>query len=492
MNLPFDGYLKRKDAYEAADSGIVLWRKNFACFIIFFAIPFWICAFILRLLPGRLMYLSWIILWYLKPLFDRSILHVISIKFFEPNATLKRLFKGLGKSLYRGLFGDLFLRRFNPFRAAIMPLRVLEQSPVNKKTKIFNERIKLLDKGGLGYSFILTFWGLALEIALLIGELLFILMMANFIGKKLDIYSSEFIINAENYVFALWCLNYIIVETIYVCMGFSVYINSRIEVEGWDIEIIFKGFAEKLKKKKMLGVLSILCMFFIFTPAAVSAQQKPQANPGEVPLDKLEKVLASPDFGSEKDAWDIRLKNPPEQKENITIINYNYNKFIRWLEHIIASGLRISIVITVVILAMIIFFITRKYLKKRNAAIKIKPTLTILQDIPQENPHDILKKAIEFYEQGDLRNAWGHCTAAAILLLQLYRGVVFPPNATENDCANIASVKLNGTDSEKHFRSLIKTWINFAYAGRLPSNESFEEAISFCKSFSTDKEAVNG
>jgi hypothetical protein len=40
-----------------------------------------------------------------------------------------------------------------------------------------------------------------------------------------------------------------LVETLYVCMGFSLYINSRIEVEGWDIEITFRSFAEKLRKK---------------------------------------------------------------------------------------------------------------------------------------------------------------------------------------------------------------------------------------------------
>jgi len=238
----------------------------------------------------------------------------------------------------------------------------------------------------------------------------------------------------------------------------------------------------------MLGILSIFCLLFVFVPTAASAQAKS----AEVPLDKLEKVLESPDFGSEKDAWDIRLKNPPEQKENITIINYNYNKFINWLEHIFASGLRVSIVIVIVILAVVFFFIARRYFKKRSAAIKIKPTLAIFNDIPPENLHDILKKAVEFYEQEDFRNAWGHCTAAAILLLQLYREIVFPPNATENDCANIASAKLIDADEEKSFCLLIKTWVSFAYAGRLPSNDSFEEAISFCNSLLANKEAANG
>ncbi|MDR2964799.1 MAG: hypothetical protein LBU88_03385 [Treponema sp.] len=487
MHLPFEGYLKRKDAYEAADSGIVLWRKNFAYFIIFFAIPFWICAFAFRMLPGKMQYLSWVFMWYLKPFFDRLILHVISIRFFESKATLKRLFKGLGKTLKSGLAGDLLWRRFSPFRSSTMPLRVLEQS--TKSINKYSQRKKLLDKGGLGYSFILTFWGLAMEIALLAGEFLFIIMMANTIGKKFDFFSTDFIINAEIYFFALWCFNYILVETIYVCMGFGVYINSRIEVEGWDIEIIFKGFAEKLKKKKILGILSIFCLLFIFVPSAVSAQ--------DIPLEKLEKVLSSPDFGSEKDSWNIRLKNPPEEKENIVIINYNYNKFLNVLRLIFASGLRVFIILASIVLAVIIFFVARRYFKKKNTAIKIKPTLTIFSEIQQEDPQDILKKAVEFYKNSDsdkkyLRMAWGHCTAAAILMFQLYRGIVFPPNATENDCANIVNAKLEGSDEYKNFRSLIKTWVNFAYAGRIPPDGSFEEAIVFCESLFLAKEAENG
>ena len=157
----------RRSFQEAADAGILLWRKNFIYFLPLYAIPFWITAFSLRLIPGNLIYLSWLIMWLLKPLFDRIILHIVSVKFFDKEADLKKLCQGLGKSIRRGLIGDLLWRRFSPVRSAMMPVRVLEKNI--KTSKGIKERKKLLEKGGLGYCFILTIWGIAVEIALFSG-----------------------------------------------------------------------------------------------------------------------------------------------------------------------------------------------------------------------------------------------------------------------------------------------------------------------------------
>jgi hypothetical protein len=61
--------------------------------------------------------------------------------------------------------------------------------------------------------------------------------------------------------------------------------------------------------------------------------------------------------------------------------------------------------------------------------------------------------------------------------------VNFPPNATENDCAEIvSSMPVLNRDEIQCFCHLIKHWINFAYAGRIPPSGSFEEAAAFCKS----------
>jgi len=481
MNLPFKTAPKQKDSREAADSGLLIWRENFVNFIPFFAIPFWICAFALRLLPGSLQYFSWLILWMLKPFFDRIILHIISIRFFESGAGIKRFLRGLGKSILRGLAGDLLWRRFSPLRSAIMPVRVLESRKKSRKENA--QRIKLLKNGGLNFCFFLTLWGVAVEIALLLGEFVFFVFMANLYFTNIDIsFDREFFEKTEIYIFAAWCINYIIIETIYVCMGFSLYINSRINVEGWDLEIMFRGFAEKIKSKKTAGLLIVFCLVCLFFPVNSFAQDLQNDTTAGVPLEILQDILDSPDFGGEKDLWEIRYKTPPKPNENI---NFDFDPLTEKLRTIFAFTLRLILIMLIAALAVILFLYVRKLVNERNITAK-KSAARVLHGIPLINPDDLMEKAAYFFEHENLRLAWGYCAAAAILSWSLYRGLAFPSNATESDCAAmVKSMTSNNADEAAAFCNLINDWVSFAYAGQLPPAGHFEKAAAFCKSLRT-------
>jgi hypothetical protein len=458
------------DSREAADAGLLMWRECFINFLPFFAIPLWVCAFALRLLPGNLVYFSWLILWFLKPLFDRPVLHIISVCFFESGAGMNRFFKGFGKTLWRGLPGDLLWRRFSPLRAAMMPVRTLEYGS-KKSGKETVKRKELLKNSGIGYCFLLTCWGIALEITLLFGEALFFFMITDLmgIGKDVQFFTVEFFRKAEIFIFSAWCINYMLIESLYVCMGFSLYINSRIEVEGWDIEIMFRAFAKKLKKAS--GVLIVfIFMFFPVNAFTVDFEDS-------VPLEKLHEILDSPDFGGEKDSWGIRFKNQQEKRDNI---NFDINPMIERLRFIFAFILRFIIIVLIAALIVFIIFYVRRFVYRRNTETE-ETTMTTLHGIPLGNPELILQRAVDFFEHGNLRLAWGYCTAAGILSWTTFRGLTFPPDATESECVKIVSSSFSGDDVIT-FNRLINHWINFAYAGRLPPDGSFEEAAAFCKS----------
>ncbi|MDR0443353.1 MAG: hypothetical protein LBH44_08120 [Treponema sp.] len=483
MNFPFEGIVRRKNAREAADSGLLIWRENFIFFLPFFAVPLWICAFSLRLLPGKTQYLSWLIIWFLKPLFDRIILHIISIRFFENGASMKRLCMGLGKTIVRGLAGDLLWRRFSPMRAAMIPVRVLEYDSMSgKKNHMIRDRRKLLEKGGIGYCSLLSLWGIFLEIVLLIGELLFFTMMAELIRKGFVTSFIDLLRDAEIYIFALWCFNYMLVETIYVCMGFGLYINSRIEVEGWDIEIMFRNFAKKLKAKNMNSLLIVFCAICLFLPVKTFADDwKPVSETAH--FEKLQNILDSPDFGGEKDSWGIRLKKPLKQRD---FPEMNMNPMLEKLRRILAFALRFVLVALIAAFLILILLYLRKYKWEKKG----KTAAPIINAVHKKNagsPELFLKKALDCFEHGNFRFAWGYCTAAAIMSFQLYRGIIFPPNATESDCANIVS-SITANDEADEFCNVIKYWVNLAYAGRLPPEGSFEKAVTLCNSL----RAANG
>ena len=492
MNIPFEPALGYKDFREAADAGLLLWRKNFISFIPFYAIPFWTCAFALRLIPGLAPYWPWLIIWLLKPLFDRPILHIISVQFFERDANMKRLRHGLGKSLCRGLLGDLLWRRFSPLRSAMMPVRVLEQNP--KSGRLISQRKKLLKKGGANYCSLLTLWGIAVEITLFFGILLFLVIMSELIMEGFASYMWQSLQNTEIYLYAIYCLNYMLVEPIYVCMGFSLYINSRIKVEGWDIEIIFRDFAKKLKDKTKNGALVVLFLLFFFLPLKTFADSGESFTaPDDVPLEKLQAIFDSDDFGGEKDTWGIRLKKPLQKMD----ISFPDSKKMLRFREVFAFILRFVLIAAVSALVVFLLFYLRKFKRNRDGEVD-RPRVITLNKTHAENPEQLLEKALRFHEQGDTRLSWGYCTAAAILSWPFYRGMAFPPNATESDCADMVSSTAAGVgkscnslctvEEAQTFSELIKNWVYLAYADRLPPKGSFEQAVTFCKSLRT----VNG
>jgi hypothetical protein len=232
--------LRQRSSWEAADAGLLLWKQNFFYFIPFFALPLWIIAFGLRLIPEFLQPWTYVILWYLKPLFDRMILHVVAVCFFEPRSGLQRIFKGFIGRLFRGLPGDLLWRRFSPWRAVHIPIRVLE----GLKSRAAKHRKQVLASGGLNFCISITVICSILESALFIGEMLFTLMVMEMVLPKFAFDFYNFFDDYEIYLYAIYCFNFIIAESLYVCMGFGLYINSRVEVEGWDIQLMFAQFTK--------------------------------------------------------------------------------------------------------------------------------------------------------------------------------------------------------------------------------------------------------
>jgi hypothetical protein len=232
---------------------------------------------------------------------------------------------------------------------------------------------------------------------------------------------------------------------------------------------MFRNFAKKLKKT---GGILIVFIFIFFPLNAFTADFETDNN---VPIDKLHGILSSPDFGGEKDSWGIRFKNQQE-----TADNFDLNPMLEKARFIFAFLLRFVIIVLIAALIVFIIFYVRKFVNNRNFNTE-ESTMTVLHGIPFGNPELILQIAVEFFEQGNIRLAWGYCTAAGILSWTVYRGFSFPPDATESECIKMVSSSFQG-DEVITFNRLIKNWINYAYAGKLPPDGSFEEAAAFCKS----------
>jgi hypothetical protein len=535
--------LRRRSVWEAADAGLLLWRRNLGYFIPFFAIPFWVCAFALRFVPapvfpgspvsadslaGSVIPLSWswFILWWLNPLFDRLLLHVAGRRFFEPASTLRSLVRGLGRTLVRGLPGDLLWRRLSPWRAVMMPLRVLERgpgvpnrgptrpaadrspaagasppssasgsSPASGKTPAGNEnrrrirdRRRALFSGGFHFNIFLSIWCFTLEWILLAGETLFAILISRLLFHA-EWESFGQIFNGKGlYFFTAWCVNHLVVESLYVCMGFGLYLNSRVEVEGWDLELLFRGFAGRRGRGAITALL--LCSLALLRPApgfgegAEAGTGFEIALPPELgkdrPAEDLERIIRR-DLGTEKKTWGIRLKQPGDSESLLD--QFNLAPWVRVFQRAGALTLRAALILAFGALALAGGIYAYRRRRAAGPSRREAPS-AVPQDTPPAlaEPGGLVEEAGRLYRRALPREAWALCYAAALEALSRYRNFRFPPGATEYRCLALVRGRREERQTARDFAKLIRHWVPLAYGGNPPPEGAFEESLAWVMS----------
>jgi hypothetical protein len=479
--------LRRRSLWEAADSGLLLWRRNLGYFIPFFALPFWICAFALlflnmskTILPSAAsgnfpLIPAGVILWWLNPLFDRFILHVVAARYFEPHSSFFSLFRGLPGSLIRGLPGDLLWRRFSPWRAAVMPLKTLERAAGRRGGLAGRKRA--LSGGGLHFCIFLTIWCFLLQWILLAGEILFVFLIFQQFNLTLPGSGNPFEMGGL-YYYTLWCVNYLLVESLYVCMGFGLYLNSRVEVEGWDIELLFRQFTARRRKA---GALLLFALILILPrPAGVFGQSGSGTAPGlllppavgeSMPAESLKEILQV-NTGGEKKVWSIRFKDTPGNGRN---------RFVPGIASFPWAVLsRILLILAAAALVLICGICL--YRRRRPAFPPGQPETPVSRKSPA--PESLLEEAGRCYCRGLVREAWSLCYRAALAAFTR-RMIRFPPGATEYRC--LAQVRhhqrgTGGVDAAAGFAALIRHWVALAYGGVNPPGGAFEESLAWVSS----------
>jgi hypothetical protein len=466
-----------------------LWRRSFRPLLLFPGIPLLALAGGLCFVSGVPVFVPGLVLWWLKPLWDRLALHVISIRFFEPDSSLRRLFSDLRGTLLRGLPGDLLWRRFSPWRAARLAVRVLETAPVKTSKKNsrrgYRQRISSLNGGGLGFCIFLTVFCDALECVVLGGETLFCLIIWYMFSTSLSLETQEFLELFEPAFPIIYAANLALLEGLYVCMGFGLYIRSRMEGEGWDIQLLLQkavSSAASAGHSMFKTLLAVVLFCLLSAPQVFPDDANPSAagESGAVPMEKLEEILASPDFGGWRETWRIRLKQEPEFPDEQTG-SYDFPKLPeeKELREFMARMLRFILIAAAGGFAL---YAAWRFFRMEKDRIIAGKTAKMYGKVspPADDPRGLLGRAQELYGQGSIREAWALCFRGARAACGVSRGVVFPPGATPYNC--LALVRDQGRDIPDGFVRLVRYWVYYAYAGRLPPDGAFEEALGFCHS----------
>jgi tetratricopeptide (TPR) repeat protein len=339
-----------------------------------------------------------------------------------------------------------------------------------------------------------------MEIMLLGGEFIFALVMMQFFLPDLN-WSLH--LEPQNIVLAFYiayCVNYILVESLFVSMGFSLYINCRNETEGWDIQLLFQKFAQNSSRVAKAVVLCV-GLFFIVLPlqayvpaddynslqlaegSEVQEEEREYFPPDfmpleQVPMQSLEDIFSSNEFGGRTQAWQIVPKNRNEEVRKIPDIDLN-----PWLEKMneyLAQALRAFIAL--VLIGFIVFALIRLRQLKRSVQAKKSGRKAYANSfVSDEKPETLFDRANDYFQRGLLREAWASCLCGAISAYNQYMEVTFPPDATEYNCLELVKSRFRQEDanSAEGFSDLVRNWVLLAYGERTPVDGSFEKALAF-------------
>lgn len=319
--------IRPRSNWEAIDLGVLLARQHLrVLFSSFFLISFPVFALITAVLwnyPSVTMFLFWL----LKPAFDRLPLHILSQALFGNTPTVKQAVKAWPRLLKPQLLASLTWRRLSFTRSFDLPVMQLEGLGGEARSK----RLVVLGQRSTGAATWLTVIGVLVETALLFGlTALFYLMLPQ--QMKTD-WDWQNLINPEagewlwleHLYNSLYVLVLCVWEPVYVACGFTLYLNRRTTLEGWDIELTFRRLRQRLTGIAYVLVLGFSALL-LSTPGSAWADDEPAAVgscpiPFDDPLGPDKDRLANQSLTSKAAQASISkiLDAPPfENRETVT------------------------------------------------------------------------------------------------------------------------------------------------------------------------------
>lgn len=461
--------LRRRSQTEALDLGHGMfraWAKP--------AYRAWFASYWLIGLPLLLLLWPWqgiapLIIWWLKPVADRALLFAYSRSLFGTDtriADIVRALPGLLKS--PGMLSALTLRRFSLVRSYLLPVWQLEQ----QRGAAARARFRLLSRRHRGTAAWLTFVCANLVTVLGISLILLIEFLAP-IGSEGLFDADEWLTSAvPPWKLLLINLCFMVaeslIEPLYVASGFSLYLNRRSELEGWDIELAFRRLANRHAATFMAGLATVV-MLFMAQPMPLHAADA--ATHTSVARRTVDQVLADPAFGHEEERleWQ-RRDDSADEIENDWL--EPYLKFIDFLGEVMRGFVWIG----VILVAALVIYLALRYREKWWHGDTRQPppeSLFGLDLRPVSLPSDIVAEARRAAAAGRILEALSLLYRGALVDLIHHQQAEFRAGDTEGDCLQRARRHLPA-DAWHYFAELLDAWRATAYAHIPPTPERVE------------------
>lgn len=474
--------LRQRNGWEALDLGIRLairhCRPLYASWL---AVTLPIAVVLYLICQYWFENLVWLflLLWWLKPAFDRIAVHVISHAVFGETPTVRDTLHALPRLMFSTrLLVGLTFGRITLTRAVGLPVDVLEGlrgASARKRKTLITRRVS-----GTAMCQTLLFL-FVLEPVLWLGFLGLITMLipAELMPDETTLY--QLFSHPPQWfgmlLYATILAADIFLEPLYVAGGFMLYIKRRTDLEAWDVELQLRRI-DKAQQARQASALArnflglLLCMTlscgFLLTPVtgwATSTQQSREnaiARSGE----QATQVLRDPRFGKEETIrslhWrESKIKEPPKATAKFW---QSILEFLEAIGNFFASLGRVGFWLLILTLTGgLMYVISRSGWLHSNTKYHVPPAELAGFDIrPQSLPDNVADAALKLLHQGDARSALSLLFRGSLSRLAHVDQVPFVRGDTEGDC--LWRVHEHAPTHSGFVTHLLDCWQRLAYA----------------------------
>lgn len=500
--------IRPRSAWEAVDLGLLMAKRWWLPMMkIWLLVSFPVFVFTL-LIPDNFFWVGALLLWWLKPVLERPLLHILSHAVFNDLPDTRSTFKLFPTLALKQIFASLTWRRLSPNRSMDLPVLQLEGLRGARR----QERLSILHREDSSPASWISFMGLALEISLWLGMISFIWAL---IPRELDIEWANFFFDQESsnlhlLQLLIWYFALSLTAPFYVACGFALYLNRRIKLEAWDIDIAFRRIASKripdnknssanLLLSLLLALTLGLGIFALDTQRSAYADDQLPAVEDSVidqPIgefteidrtqaqESVKAVLQQAEFSRKEIKRILKLDDPEKADAEF------WKKFFKFLENFegfVAAASLLEILLWIAVAALIgfVFYRYRHWLAAQfvrinpTPTVRAKPVTLFGMDVTRESlPDDISTNALALLHTGDVRAALALLYRASLFHL-IYSGVDIHDGHTERECAELMRAHFikNTTAQNRvdYFAQLTREWQRLAYGHLTPSADAAQQ-----------------
>ncbi|MDO6692015.1 hypothetical protein Q4574_01910 [Aliiglaciecola sp. 3_MG-2023] len=493
--------IRPRNSWRAFDLGCRMalrWYSSLVSFWLVVTLPVFVLACAIDIVWGVVAF------WWLKPLYERGLLHILSRQVFGETVTAKDAIKAWPKLLKNQWFASITWRRLSPTRGfdlAIQQLEGLEGVARSRRLSILH---RTTDDNTGWWTLICMGW----ELVIIFGLVALISYVVP-AGVNFDywqaISSEAWGVELTFNIFTYFA--YLIMGPIYIAGSFAAYLNRRVILEGWDIEIGFKRALKKVVKPSMGATLSclfalVLCVSPVSETWAEDDAQKievPQfdnektselndtdpANQQNIEFEsevKIRAILDAPPFNGQKTetayrwvGWGSDDDEEEEEKSDSNLPPWltaallffaNFSEVLMWLVFGIAL--------------LLLVYLSKDNIKGFFNQASKQPAVEEL-DMPLFSqayqgdtlPDDVASEIDLLFDAQAYRKLMSLMLITSLLEISKKQALPLTKSMTERECLEVIKASVVGERSE-FMQRLVDTWVHLAWAHEWPEKPTMQ------------------